>query len=107
VRPRVASRRRSTRRAALGREKTDIPVTWLANRTHDELVRLWPTIAARLGVTLDRRGTERLAAFTQTARVGSRVPLRGGGGSFERVTPGSFARRPLGGRHQLRCWPAV
>ena len=64
--------------AALGGEKTDIPVAWLANRTRDELCVLWPTISARVGVTLDRRGTERLAAFTQMARVGSHVPLGGG-----------------------------
>lgn len=64
--------------AAVDREKTDVPVSWLADRTRDELCVLWPTIAGRLGVTLDRRGTERLAAFTQSARVGSRVPLAGG-----------------------------
>jgi tRNA(Ile)-lysidine synthase len=62
----------------IDKEKMDVPVAWLANRTHDQLCVLWPTIAGRLGVTLDRRGTERLAAFTQRARVGSGVPLAGG-----------------------------
>jgi tRNA(Ile)-lysidine synthase len=56
----------------------DVPMALLADRSRDELAVLWPTIAARLGVTLDRRGTERLAAFTLSARVGSRVPLAGG-----------------------------
>jgi tRNA(Ile)-lysidine synthase len=39
---------------------------------------LWPAIVARAGVTLDRRGTERLAAFsTQEGRV-QRMQLAGG-----------------------------
>lgn len=43
---------------------------------------LWPAIAARAGVTLDRRGTDRLVAFTTGERNGARVPLSGG---FEAV----------------------
>lgn len=39
---------------------------------------LWPALAARAGVTLDRRGTERIAAFTITGRHGARVQLSGG-----------------------------
>lgn len=62
----------------LGGQKADIPVAWLAHRAREELCILWPTIAGRLGVTLDRRSTNRLAAFTETARVGSRIPLAGG-----------------------------
>jgi tRNA(Ile)-lysidine synthase len=38
---------------------------------------LWPAIAARAGVTLDRRGTERLARFTNEAAVGDRMQLSG------------------------------
>lgn len=44
----------------------------------DELKVLWPEIAARAGVALDRRGTERLASFTARARVGARIQLSGG-----------------------------
>lgn len=52
----------------------------------DELVRLdqsglallWPALAARQGVTLDRRGTERLASFTISAGTGARIQLSGG-----------------------------
>ncbi|HSA54686.1 MAG TPA: tRNA lysidine(34) synthetase TilS, partial [Gemmatimonadaceae bacterium] len=39
---------------------------------------LWPAIAARMGVVLDRRGTERLARFTPRARIGARMQLSGG-----------------------------
>ena len=43
-----------------------------------ELSILWPSIAARFGVTLDRRGITRLTAFTRQSRVGSRIQLSGG-----------------------------
>ena len=43
-----------------------------------ELAVLWPAIAGRAGLALDRRGTERLASFTGLSRVGSRVQLSGG-----------------------------
>ena len=39
---------------------------------------LWPAIAARMGVVLDRRGTERLASFTIQGRRGARIQLSGG-----------------------------
>jgi tRNA(Ile)-lysidine synthase len=39
---------------------------------------LWPAIAARVGVTLDRRGTQRLAQFTTSGVPGGRIQLSGG-----------------------------
>ena len=39
---------------------------------------LWPAIAARAGVTLDRRGTLRLAQFTISGAPGGRIQLSGG-----------------------------
>jgi tRNA(Ile)-lysidine synthetase-like protein len=39
---------------------------------------LWPAIAARQGVTLDRRGTERLGSFTIQGATGRRIQLSGG-----------------------------
>jgi tRNA(Ile)-lysidine synthase len=39
---------------------------------------LWPAIAARQGVTLDRRGTERLVSFTIQGSPGRRIQLSGG-----------------------------
>ena len=42
------------------------------------LALLWPAIAARQGVTLDRRGTERVVSFTIQGQPGSRIQLSGG-----------------------------
>ena len=39
---------------------------------------LWPALAARQGVTLDRRGTERLVSFTIHGAPGARIQLSGG-----------------------------
>jgi len=39
---------------------------------------LWPALVARIGVALDRRGTERLAEFTISGRRGARIQLSGG-----------------------------
>ena len=61
-----------------GGQWLDVPVDALADRADEELALLWPAIAARVGATLDRRGTERLTAFTREARVGARMQLAGG-----------------------------
>lgn len=47
---------------------------------HDSeaLALLWPAIAARAGVTLDRRGTDRLVSFITNGRSGARIQLSGG-----------------------------
>lgn len=40
---------------------------------------LWPALAGRAGIVLDRRGTDRLTAFTTPgARTGARIQLAGG-----------------------------
>jgi tRNA(Ile)-lysidine synthase len=39
---------------------------------------LWPALAARVGAVLDRRGTERITAFTISGRAGARIQLSGG-----------------------------
>ena len=44
----------------------------------EALALLWPAVAALHGVTLDRRGTHRLAAFTTSGAGAGRVPLSGG-----------------------------
>jgi tRNA(Ile)-lysidine synthase len=43
-----------------------------------ELAILWPAIAARIGHVMDRRGTERAAAFTNNSHAGARIQLSGG-----------------------------
>lgn len=56
----------------------DVPAIALAPLAPDQLTVVWPEIAARVGLALDRRGTERLAAFSHDARVGARVQVSGG-----------------------------
>ena len=56
----------------------DVCATRLAARSVAELCILWPAIAARAGLALDRRGTVRLAEFTREGRVGGRIQLSGG-----------------------------
>jgi tRNA(Ile)-lysidine synthase len=56
----------------------DVCASALSVRTTHELCVLWPAIAARAGVVLDRRGTMRLAEFTRDGRVGARIQLAGG-----------------------------
>ena len=49
----------------------------LAGYDPEALRLLWPALAARVSVTLDRRGTERLARFTKEAHTGDRMQLSG------------------------------
>ncbi len=56
----------------------DADAAALRRHGSNELQVLWPEIAARAGVALDRRGTQRLASFTALARVGARIQLSGG-----------------------------
>ena len=46
---------------------------------------LWPELAGRVGVVMDRRGIERVAAWARYARAGQRIPLSGGA-TVERTT---------------------
>jgi tRNA(Ile)-lysidine synthetase-like protein len=57
----------------------------LATYDADHLRVLWPALASRVGLALDRRGTERLATFTITGRPGARIQLSG---RFEAVRSG-------------------
>jgi len=50
----------------------------LADLTTDGLASLWPELAARAGVVLDRRGAARLAEWSARAHPGQRMPLSGG-----------------------------
>jgi tRNA(Ile)-lysidine synthase len=56
----------------------DVRAKSVASLSLDELAVVWPAIAARAGVMLDRRGTARVATFTRDSRVGSRIQLAGG-----------------------------
>jgi len=50
----------------------------LAAYSREELTSVWPAIAARVGLAMDWRGTERAAAFTNRSRTGARIQLSGG-----------------------------
>jgi hypothetical protein len=55
-----------------------VPAESLSHLPPDALAILWPAIAARAGLALDWRGTERLVAFTMAGRPGTKIPLSGG-----------------------------
>lgn len=54
---------------------------------------LWPELAGRLGLTMDRRGVARAAAWSIAASAGQRIPLSGGA-SIERTARTFVIRRP-------------
>ncbi|HVE80356.1 MAG TPA: tRNA lysidine(34) synthetase TilS, partial [Gemmatimonadaceae bacterium] len=85
----------------------------LAGYDRETLRALWPAIAGRAGAVLDRRGTERLAAFTMEGRAGQVVPVSGGWRVVrlrDRLTVGrapavsSAAAVPLSGEVTLGRW---
>lgn len=56
----------------------DVGLRSLADLSIAELRMVWPAIAARAGVALDRRGTVRVAEFSRRGQAGSRMQLSGG-----------------------------
>jgi tRNA(Ile)-lysidine synthase len=56
----------------------DVSRTDISRFASESLAVLWPPLAAKAGLALDRRGTARLAAFTRQSRVGARIQLSGG-----------------------------
>lgn len=77
--------------------------------SRESLASLWPALASRVGLALDRRGTERLASFTMEGRVGARVQVSGGW-ELHRGRD-RFELRPVGagqlGEQRLRGGEAV
>lgn len=61
-----------------GTDAIDVHVASIRTLDAPQLSLLWPAIAGRIGLTLDRRGTQRLAAFARSSRVGARVQVSGG-----------------------------
>jgi tRNA(Ile)-lysidine synthase len=55
-----------------------VAVADLAQYDERTVAVVWPVIAARAGVTLDAKGTSRLAAFTFNSKVGGTIQLAGG-----------------------------
>jgi tRNA(Ile)-lysidine synthase len=50
----------------------------MAGYDAESLRTLWPAIAAKAGIVMDRRGTHRLAEFTMKGHTGSSIQLSGG-----------------------------
>jgi tRNA(Ile)-lysidine synthase len=72
----------------------EIPRAELSSHDADSLAVLWPALAGRVGLALDRRGTRRLASFTNSAAAGGVMPLSGGW-RLERLTDSFLLdRRP-------------
>ncbi|HRN53600.1 MAG TPA: ATP-binding protein, partial [Gemmatimonadaceae bacterium] len=55
-----------------------VPAAPLAALTPDEAALVWPEVAARAGLAMDRRGIARVAGWAPTAQVGGLVQLSGG-----------------------------
>lgn len=58
--------------------RVSVAVSALAGYSRSVVATLWPAIAARVGLAMDWRGTERAASFTITGRTGGRIQLSGG-----------------------------
>jgi len=65
----------------------------------------WGALAARVGAVLDRRGTNRLVAFTTRGKVGRRIPLSGGWVVYRSRTAFQFRRSPEGGLRSILVCP--
>ena len=60
------------------RGRVRVDASELDGYARDSLAVLWSSLAARVGLALDRRGTERIAAFTMSRRSYGSIPLSGG-----------------------------
>jgi tRNA(Ile)-lysidine synthase len=63
---------------AVGARGLDVSVASVGSHGAGELAVVWPAIAARVGLALDRRGTKRLVEFTNSGQVGGSIQLSGG-----------------------------
>jgi tRNA(Ile)-lysidine synthase len=61
-----------------GDDGPSVAAAALARYDAASLAVVWPVIAAGAGITLDRRGTARLVAFTSRGKVGGVIQLSGG-----------------------------
>lgn len=66
------------RREEHGMRSLDVRIRDLGDFSREALQVVWPELAARMGVTLDRRGTIRATRLTLEGATGARVQLSGG-----------------------------
>jgi tRNA(Ile)-lysidine synthase len=82
----------------------------VAGYSRESLAALWPAMAARVGLALDRRGTERIVAFTIECGVGRRAQVAGGWELYRshawlelvRRAPDSACEAGLNGQREVR-----
>ncbi len=82
-----------------------IAASELAHYDQAALAIVWPVLAARMGLALDRRGMARLAEFTLRGRVGGEIQLSGGV-AVQRSTFSFVLRRRGPARRTGRAQPA-
>jgi tRNA(Ile)-lysidine synthase len=61
-----------------GEKLLDVNAPDLMKFSRSSLEIIWPELASRAGVTLDRRGTQRAVALVGSGKVGRRIQLSGG-----------------------------
>jgi tRNA(Ile)-lysidine synthase len=83
-----------------------IAASELAHYDEAALAIVWPVLAARMGLALDRRGMTRLAEFTLRGRVGGEIQLSGGV-AVQRSTFSFVLRRRGARRTPGRVQPPV
>ncbi len=83
-----------------------IAASELAHYDEAALSIVWPVLAARMGLALDRRGMARLAEFTLRGRAGGEIQLSGGV-AVERSTFSFVLRRRGPARRTGRAQPPV
>ncbi len=64
--------------AQVGKHTLRVPIDVLQSTTASGAAVLWPALFARVGITLDARGTEALVRFSSNDRRGARLELAGG-----------------------------
>lgn len=69
--------RHELRRVERGTKGLDVRIEDLRDLSQEALQVVWPELAARMGVTLDRRGTIRATKLTLEGATGTRVQLSG------------------------------
>jgi tRNA(Ile)-lysidine synthase len=93
-------------RARVEADGLSIAASELAHYDEAALAIIWPVLAARMGLALDRRGMARLAEFTLRGRPGGEIQLSGGV-AVQRSTFSFVLRRRGEARRPGRAQPPI
>jgi tRNA(Ile)-lysidine synthase len=61
-----------------GAKQLDVSAAELTKYSRSALAIIWPELASRAGLTLDRRGTQRVVELVEAGKIGRRIQLSGG-----------------------------